>query len=441
VNIRTGRWSTARLTLVQRFALFSFLVFLLLGSATGFVLSRTIESQALDAARQNAYDTLQGPLLRHITPADLASPMSPARQQQFARFLKDSVLSDRVVRVKVWNPGGTVVYSNDPRIVGQKYFLGDNPQLAQALTGKLSSEVSDLQNPENADERGFGRLLEVYIPIRFTPGGAVDGAFEVYQTYAPVASQIMNVQRSMYMMLGIGLLLLYLLLFGIVRNGSNTIVRQERELRRYVDDLEESYRQTITSLAAAVDARDHTTEEHAERVTEMVVALGRQMELPDEEVRNLERGALLHDVGKIGIRDSILLKPGSLTPEEWQEMKRHPEIGYRMLRNVSFLAGALPIIRHHHERWDGTGYPDRLRGESIPLGARLFAVVDAYDAITANRPYRAGLPHEVAMWRLRIGAGSHFDPEMVEAFENMMRANGETVPETAPAPVEITAAS
>jgi HD-GYP domain-containing protein (c-di-GMP phosphodiesterase class II) len=126
-------------------------------------------------------------------------------------------------------------------------------------------------------------------------------------------------------------------------------------------------------------------------------------------------------VGKIGISDRILLKPGALTDEEWKEMRRHPVIGYNMLRSTSFLDPSLPIVRHHHERWDGTGYPDGLRGEAIPLPARLFAVVDAYDAITADRPYRRGAPHSAAIETILRDAGTHFDPHMAAAFAEMMR--------------------
>jgi HD-GYP domain-containing protein (c-di-GMP phosphodiesterase class II) len=221
-------------------------------------------------------------------------------------------------------------------------------------------------------------------------------------------------------MLGGGLFILYVLLFGIVRSGSRTIVRQQRQLQRYTSDLEDSYSQTIASLAAAVDARDSSLEQHSQRVTELTVALGRWLKLPEEQLRALEHGALLHDVGKIGISDLILLKEDRLDEYEWTQMRRHPEIGYYMLRDIAFLESALPLILHHHERWDGTGYPYGLKGEAIPLSARLFAVVDAYDAITSNRPYREAASHEEAMGKLWDGAGTHFDPAMVLAFSQMM---------------------
>jgi len=160
------------------------------------------------------------------------------------------------------------------------------------------------------------------------------------------------------------------------------------------------------------------------------------MELSGEQLCALERGALLHDVGKIGVSDTILLKPGRLTDAEWQEMRRHPEIGYALLRDVPFLTPALPLVRHHHERWDGSGYPARLCGEDIPFEARLFAVIDAYDALTSDRPYRAAMSHDDAIAILHRDSGSHFDPAMVEAFETMMAASHEDVLAMGSLPIE-----
>jgi HD-GYP domain-containing protein (c-di-GMP phosphodiesterase class II) len=133
-------------------------------------------------------------------------------------------------------------------------------------------------------------------------------------------------------------------------------------------------------------------------------------------LRDLAHGVLLHDIGKIGIPDAILLKPGPLTPEEWAIMRTHPEIGKRLIERIPFLRGAVPIVYSHHEKWDGSGYPRALQGEEIPLGARIFAVVDAFDAMTFDRPYSKAVPFEAAKAEIRRCAGSHFDPAVVDAF-------------------------
>ena len=413
----------SRLTLLQRFAVTSFLVFVALGVALGYLLNGFIVGTALDSARNTAYDTIHGRLVGWLHTTDLSRPMTGHRYSQFQQFVRQSVLSSRTVRVKVWNREGLVIYSDDRSIVGKRFDIED--QLNQALHGTLTSDVSNLSKTENlADRRHFDKLLEVYLPVRFGRGPVV-GAFEIYQDYAPVAAEIMGTRRQLFGLLGGGLIVLYLTLFGIVQRASRMIVTQQRDLGRYTEELEASYNKTIASLAAAVDARDASTEQHSARVTELAVELGTWLGLSSGERQQLRRGALLHDVGKIGVSDAILRKPGGLTDAEWQEMRRHPEIGYRILRQISFLEDALPVVLHHHERWDGSGYPHRLQGAEIPLLARLFAVIDAYDAITSDRPYRAGAPHEEALARLRAGSGTHFDPAMVEAFVALMDAHPE----------------
>jgi HD-GYP domain-containing protein (c-di-GMP phosphodiesterase class II) len=146
------------------------------------------------------------------------------------------------------------------------------------------------------------------------------------------------------------------------------------------------------------------------------LATAREYGVAEADIPDLEHGVLLHDIGKIGIPDAILLKAGPLTGEEWQTMRRHPEIGKRLIEHVPFLRGAVPIIYCHHEKWDGGGYPRGLRGEEIPLGARIFSVVDAFDAMTFDRPYSTAIPFDAAYTEIKRCAGGHFDPAVVEAF-------------------------
>ncbi len=193
-------------------------------------------------------------------------------------------------------------------------------------------------------------------------------------------------------------------------------IEQAQSLTVALEDLEESYQATLLALSAALDARDRETEGHSQRVTKWALAIGRQLNLPPEELTNLERGALLHDVGKIGISDNILLKAGPLTPEERVVMNQHPRLGYEMLKAIPFLQPALPVVLYHQEMYDGSGYPMGLRGEEIPLCARIFAVADTYDAMTSTRPYRFALSHEQALAEIIAHSGSQFDPQVVAAF-------------------------
>lgn len=188
------------------------------------------------------------------------------------------------------------------------------------------------------------------------------------------------------------------------------------DLQRKNRELEEAYQATLEGWISALDMRDKETEGHTQRVTVLTQRLARFMGVGDEEMVHITRGALLHDIGKMAIPDSILLKPGALTDEERELIKQHPQLAFDMLRRIEFLRPAIDIPHYHHEKWDGSGYPDGLKGEEIPLAARIFPVVDVWDALTSDRPYRKGLPHEEVKAHIKADAGSHFDPQVVDAF-------------------------
>lgn len=190
-------------------------------------------------------------------------------------------------------------------------------------------------------------------------------------------------------------------------------------LNATLEKLYVNYRATLRALAAALEARDVETKGHSERVVGYCIRLGKQLGLADGELITLEHGALLHDIGKIGVPDAILLKQGALTEEEWKYMRRHVEYGAQILRGIDFLEGAVDIVAQHHERYDGSGYPTGLEADNICLGARIFAVADAVDAITSDRPYRAARPFEHAADELYKCSGVHFDPEIVQAFTSV----------------------
>jgi putative nucleotidyltransferase with HDIG domain len=190
------------------------------------------------------------------------------------------------------------------------------------------------------------------------------------------------------------------------------------EIRRVSEELRSSYDGTLEALVNALDARDQETKGHSLRVSQYMLDIAREMGVREgtQEWVDMQRGSLLHDVGKIGVSDSILLKPGKLTDEEWTSMRQHPEIGYNMLRQVKFLQGPAELILAHHERWDGRGYPKGLHEDEIPLGARIFSVVDTFDSMTSDRPYRKALTTIVSMNEIMACSGSQFDPVVVEAF-------------------------
>jgi response regulator RpfG family c-di-GMP phosphodiesterase len=190
----------------------------------------------------------------------------------------------------------------------------------------------------------------------------------------------------------------------------------ERRVAEATRDLEQTYRATLEALGSAIDTRDLGTHAHSRRVRGYSLVIARAHGVPATDLRDIEHGVLLHDIGKIGIPDAILFKPGPLTPAEWKIMRTHPELGKQMLERIPFLQGAVPIVYYHHERWDGTGYPVGLKGEQIPIGARIFAVADALDAMTFDRPYSRAISFEAGREEIERCAGSHFDPSVVRTF-------------------------
>jgi ribonuclease P protein subunit RPR2 len=207
----------------------------------------------------------------------------------------------------------------------------------------------------------------------------------------------------------------------------------QRQLERYAADLRESYRRerahsqqlrrsykaTVRALANAVEARDAYTGKHAERVAAYGLAIARAAGIDVSDEPQMEFGFLLHDIGKVGVPDAILFKPAALSRDEFSRIASHAEIGSKILRHVDFLEEATLIVRHHHERWDGTGYPDGLKGEQIPLAARVFAIADTLDALTTDRPYREAVGFAQARAEIVLGAGTQFDPAVIAAYETI----------------------
>jgi response regulator RpfG family c-di-GMP phosphodiesterase len=202
----------------------------------------------------------------------------------------------------------------------------------------------------------------------------------------------------------------------LVAMRTEELRQKKTEVERLYGELRDSYESSLQALVTALDFRDNETQGHSYRVVEYAVRVADRMQVVEPELTWIRHGAILHDVGKIGIPDSILRKPGKLSDEEWEEMKKHPEMGYRMLQHIRFLRPALDIVLCHQERFDGSGYPRGLSGEQIPLGARIFSVVDTFDAMTSDRPYRAALSIDAAREEIERWADRQFDPDVVNAF-------------------------
>lgn len=300
---------------------------------------------------------------------------------------------------------------------GLRVGLGEGPSGAVARDRRRAVVTDrDVIAAHLAATGGGAATYSAYVGVPLVAKGRLQGVLEVFHD-APVpdADDWHDFLDALAMQAAIGV--------------SNA--RLFEELERSNVELRLAYDTTIEGWARALDLRDEETEGHSRRVTELAVQLAARLGLKGEELVLVRRGALLHDIGKMGVPDRILLKPGKLDPDEWEVMKSHTTLARDMLHGIPFLRSALDIPYAHHERWDGTGYPRGLRGEEIPLAARLFAVVDVYDALTSDRPYRAAWPRARALEYIRDSAGSHFDPRVVDVFLEMLEER-EAVRSTSP---------
>jgi HD-GYP domain-containing protein (c-di-GMP phosphodiesterase class II) len=193
-----------------------------------------------------------------------------------------------------------------------------------------------------------------------------------------------------------------------------------KRAQQAVVDITRAYDATLEGWSRILDMRDRVTDEHTHRVADLTVDLATKMGIPESELGDMRRGALLHDIGKMGIPDAILQKPDKLTETEWAIMQTHPELAYQFLSHINYLAPAIDIPYCHHEKWDGTGYPRKLKGDEIPLAARIFTVVDVFDALTSDRPYRKAWEKEDALAYIREQSGRHFFPESAKAFLELL---------------------
>ncbi len=582
-----------QLSLLAKFSIVSFVLLAAIGGVMAWTIQMRLEDIALRQEAENAADEVATVLNPNLAPADLAGTLAPERYARISALIQNTIVSQHIVRVKIWNRGGRLIYSDEEGLVGQQFPV--SAELEAALSGEVAMQVSGLQKAENVGERSaYARLLEVYVPLRPMNSTQVLGAYEIYHDLTTLEPRIAEIQRQVWLSVMVGFLVLYVSLFTLVRSASRELVRRNAEnarlyeqeqtrraelaalyqlsrnladvvrdfdavldlvLRRAVtichvafarialveDDtfvlrsahpvrvlnsdlgvgcrialaahpfvkaalaqdtpailssdtseindeerqflflgiantvclvplrtggralgllmlgevrrrerelftpdkvrlarsigdqaasalnraelyieLERAYLQTVLALANAVDAKDTYTGGHAERLVEYAVAVGHALELPEQELADLRWAAILHDVGKIGVPDSVLKKPARLTAEEWAVMRQHPQVGAHIIAPVRRLQKAASIVRSHHERWDGKGYPDGLAGESIPIGARILMVVDSDSAMVDDRVYRKGRSPQEALAEVGREAGHQFDPRVVDAFLRVM---------------------
>ena len=289
---------------------------------------------------------------------------------------------------------------------GLSYYLSDYPATAAVLESRAPSSIAADDPGADPAEVFVLREMEMQavLLVPIVADGRVWGLVEVYDSRPrgfPAAER-------------------HLAELAVAQIGGLLAAFEHEERAQRL------YRETLASLSNALEAKDAVTSQHTEEVVRLAVAVATELELDLEAVRNVELGAVLHDIGKVRVPEAILNKPGPLDDEEWTVMRTHPEVGERILEPIQSLRAILPIVRHHHERWDGAGYPDRLTGRAIPLGARVVAVCDAYRAMTEDRPYRKAMDEADARRELESCSGVQFDPDCVAALLRALDRRSDT---------------
>jgi putative nucleotidyltransferase with HDIG domain len=412
------------LTLLWAFVLASAAILAVGAASLAFVLGRALERQALEDARISLTQYADGVLRRH-----LVRDGELAVDRDAPAVLADT-LHDRgdILSTKVWLPDGTLAWTGvAPERIGQRFPVGHH--LEEALEGEAEAELEELHGDESSVEAALDgdRVFEVYAPLR-REDGTVVGAYEIYTKADRIEASLADGRRLVWLATGTVFLVLWLALVLLVRGASVRMRRQTIALRDRSRKLLESYRrleesslEAIESLNAAVEAKDPYTAGHSQRVQRIVVALGEELGLAPDRLAALSHAGLFHDIGKLAVPDAILTKPASLSDDEFARIKLHPEEGARIVGKLGRMRETVPLIRHHHERWDGTGYPDGLAGEEIPLEASITGLADAWDAMTTDRPYQRARTVADAAEEIRAGRGTQFAPVVVDAFFRVLR--------------------
>jgi putative nucleotidyltransferase with HDIG domain len=384
------------------------------------VLTRALDGQAIADHRDSLTLYVDG-VLRPALVHDHRLRVDP----QVSSVLRGELRRERdLVTVKVWRPDGVLAWTNRaPQRIGKRFE--EEGSLEQALHGHAAGSIGKLDAEENQVERslGFSHLLQVYAPVLDSNGKTVLGAYEIYADPKGLEASLASKRHMLWVAVALIFLALWAALALLVRGASAMLRRQTRQLRERSKALmdayaraEESSLEAIESLNATVDAKDPATAGHSRRVQRIALALGEELGLTPKQLDALRFGALFHDIGKIAVPDAILMKPAKLDDEEYELMKTHSAEGARIVEKFGRLRDAVPIILHHHERWDGRGYPHGLAEERIPLEAAIVGLADAWDAMTTDRPYHRALTIAEAFAEVSAGRGKQFAPAVVEAF-------------------------
>ncbi len=391
--------TASRLTLLHQFTVTSLISTILVGIIFAFWAGRVAESHALGSQARSAAMYVSEFIAPRLVAKDFDEIAGSRVQFEFA--LRDLIGKAGISRVTVWNRNGQVLFGDPPA----ETILPADPALQDALRGRLEWRVV---------RTNVTRQVEIYVPILVANSLRPVGVYHVTSELGELGPTLARLKLSVWIGVVLAMLLLYVLLFTIVREASRKLERQEATLRR-------AFAGVVQSLANAVYARDNALANHSSRVSYYGAAIAKELGLKDTVAADAQIVGALHDVGKIGIPDGVLTKRGPLTQREWGLIRLHPVYGYEILRPIPVSDTIKLGVRHSHERWDGSGYPDGLSGDRIPVVARIIAVADAYEALTTDRPYRKALTPEEALEEILRCSGTQFDPRVVSALGRVLQ--------------------
>ncbi|WBW99765.1 HD-GYP domain-containing protein [Oceanirhabdus sp. W0125-5] len=402
----------------KSFAIYSFLAALISALLLVYAINKHMENDYIEYIEEITYLSLNNIIEDEIKLTDTENLIIEVNSKNLDSKLESVFENYNIIGIRIWNIEGEVFYSNMKDSIEIKYK--DDKNLRQAFSNVSNSVITKgVINKEANNKNKKFKVIKMYIP--FIQNNKVISVSEVIKSYEDIGVHIRTITKIIASIIFLGLLILYLFLMKVMYNTSKKLfyqnqclMKNSKELRGAYSKLQKSYKNTIITLSNAIDARDPYTAGHSKRVAKISVEIGKNMTFSNKDLESLELAALLHDVGKIGISDAILNKPGKLTEDEFNKIKEHPEIGVNILKDIESFQNILQIIKFHHERIAGGGYPLGIKGNEIPLESRIIAVADAYDAMTSDRTYRKGLPHNVAIEELTKYRNIQFDKDVVD---------------------------
>ncbi len=357
---------------------------------------------------------------------DMGNMLDPYTGQSMKAMNEDSMNLTVRLHLNLYNitdatffaPNGKIAFAYKRERIGHGASAFEKIQLSELAQSGPSLSAAN-------------QKIQVWLPVRKSQTDqSVIGFVSLERDMRAEWTQVRQIEWSVAGVGFIAALVLFFVLKRVFISSTTEIASKNTALTGLTQELEASYNSLLRALSSAMDSRDHETADHTNRVTRYAVRLGQEMKLSQEQLLDLERGALLHDIGKIGVPDGILLKPGRLDAGEMRLMRAHVEHGDAMLREISFLGAARFVVRHHHERFDGRGYPASLAGNEIPLLARIFSLCDTYDAITSQRPYKKARSDFEARDIIHRESGQQFDPEVVQAFDRIAALEWQIIGQT-----------